>query len=179
MSHQLNSSLRIVGAIVTIAIAAQFTLDIGDIPVTGQTLAILMWAFFLNEKETLIALSIYLIAGFCGAPIFADGSSGLEKLYEGSGGYLIGFLVAAFLVSYLHNRYKFTSLLSIIGFTLLGTIVILMFGVGRLIMLHGFEKGIEYGFLPFWKGAIIKILVGSFLVWTIKYISKRPASDVE
>jgi biotin transport system substrate-specific component len=175
MHQKLNSVLRVAGAIVSIALAAQITFDIGEIPITGQTLAILTWAFFLKEKEAVLALCIYLIAGFCGVPIFADGAHGLEKLFGGSGGYLVGFLVAAFSVSYLQNRYKFTSLLSFIGITLMGTTIILLFGIARLMIIYGLEKGLDYGLIPFWKGAIIKILIGSFLVWAIKISTNRQA----
>ena len=179
MHKNLKSIVRILRAVAIIAIAAQFTIDIGDIPITGQTLAILALAFFLNEKEAFLALSIYLIAGFCGAPIFADGAYGLEKLFGGSGGYLIGFLVAATFISYLQNRFKLTPFISILGCTLLGTVIILIFGISRLIMLHGFEKGIDYGLVPFWKGAIIKVIIGSLGVWAIKKIAERRDLSVE
>ena len=179
MSPIISSAIRIIGAILTIALAAQITFDIGDIPITGQTLAILSWSFFLKEKEAMLALGIYLIAGICGAPIFADGSYGLDKLFGGSGGYLIGFLVAAFIVSNLQNRFNPTTFLSILGCTILGTVVILLFGIGRLISLYGFEKGIEYGLIPFWKGAILKILIGSFVVWAIKMTIDKRAKGVQ
>lgn len=42
-----------------------------------------------------------------------------------------------------------------------GTAIILLFGVGRLSQLYGWEKGIAYGFYPFWQGAIIKVILGA------------------
>ena len=154
--------------------AAQLTIDIGSIPITGQTLAILIWAFFLDPKESFITISAYLILGFCGLPIFADGSHGLAKLFEGSGGFLVGFLVATVLVSYLRFRFK-SSFAAIFGLTLFGTVVILVLGTCRLAMLYGFEKGLIYGFYPFWKGAIVKVILGSVVVWFIKnkYINHK------
>ena len=168
MNQNLIKYIKIVAAVITIAIAAQVTFDVGSIPITGQTLAILAWAFFLSYQESLIALSLYLILGFIGAPVFADGASSIEKLYGGSGGYLIGFLVAAGFISYLYTQLKFSSFLRILGLTALGTLIILFFGVSRLIMMYGFDKGIEYGLAPFWQGALIKIIIGSILVWSIK-----------
>jgi biotin transport system substrate-specific component len=168
MSKKVKSSLKILATVMSISIAAQITINIGAIPITGQTLAILAWACFLSYKESIMALFIYLILGFLGLPIFADGAYGIEKLYGGSGGFLIGFVFAAGIVSFLFGRLKSSSFFSIIGLTLLGTTIILAFGVARLIMLYGIEKGVEYGLLPFWQGAIVKIVFGSLLVWIVK-----------
>lgn len=168
MNSKIIIGAKIIGAIITISIAAQISVDVGPIPVTGQTLAILFWAFFLSYQEAILALTMYLLIGFIGAPVFADGAHGIEKLYGGSGGYLIGFVVASGLVAHYFNKSKSKSFTTIFSLTTIGTAVILMFGVGRLMTLYGIKKGIEYGFLPFWKGAIVKILIGSFLVWGIK-----------
>ena len=150
------------------------TIEVGDIPITGQTLAILGWAFFLSPKESLLAISGYLVLGFIGMPVFADGDSGIEKLYGGSGGYLIGFLLASVIVSWLNEKWATYSFLSISGLTLLGTFIILFFGVGRLMTIYDFQKGLQYGLLPFWKGALIKVVLGAFLVWRIKkYLTNR------
>jgi biotin transport system substrate-specific component len=170
MKSKTQRSLKILATLITIALASQMTIDIGEIPITGQTLSILCWAFFLTPGEALIALISYLILGTLGLPIFADGGHGLEKLSGGSGGYLLGFVIAASLVSYLYSRIKSNTFLYILGLTILGTLVILLFGVGRLITMYGLEKGIEYGLVPFWKGALVKILAGSIVVWTIKQI---------
>jgi len=168
MNQKVKSIVKIFGAILTIAIGAQLTIDVGSIPITGQTLAILSWALFLTPREAIISLCSYLLLGFSGAPIFADGAFGIDKLYGGSGGYLIGFLIAAVSVSYLYIQSKSNAFTTILFLTTIGTIIILAFGIGRLMMLYGFEKGLEYGFYPFWKGALVKIFIGSVLVWAIK-----------
>lgn len=161
---------------IVISIAAQCTVDAGNIPITGQTLAILCSAFFLSPLESFCAISIYLIAGFVGFPVFADGESGIEKLIGGSGGYLAGFLVAATSVAYLHEKKKNSEFRYILLLTSLGTALILALGVGRLMTLYGFENGIAYGFTPFWKGALIKIFLGSAIVWFIKKYASANAS---
>jgi len=55
-----------------------------------------------------------------------------------------------------------------LGAMLVGTIIIVGVGVLHLSQLYGMEKALEYGFYPFWKGAIIKIILGALLAWTIK-----------
>jgi len=146
-----------------ISISAQLTIPVGDIPVTGQTLSILTIALLLKPKDTFLVMLGYLVLGALGLPIFADGASGFEKFTGGSGGFLIGFIFSSTLISYLFQFIKSKNALVILLLTLLGTIIILAFGVGRLSMLYGFEKGIEYGFTPFWKGAILKVIIGSFI----------------
>ncbi len=173
MNQEIESSIRVIAAIITIAFAAQITIDIGPIPITGQTLAILCWAFFLSPGGAIMALLFYLILGFIGVPIFADRAHGLDKLYGGSGGYLIGFLIASGTISYLYTYSNSKSFITVISLTAVGTLIILLFGVGRLVMLYGFRNGIEYGLIPFWQGALVKIFIGSLIVWTIKrYILK-------
>lgn len=164
---------RILGAVISISICAQLTINVGDIPITGQTLAILFWAFFLSTKESFFAIAIYLLLGFFGLPVFADGNYGFEKMLGGSGGYFIGFLIAAPSIAYLKSQYPLEFFFPILSLTTVGTIIILFFGVTRLMTLYGFEKGIEYGFIPFWQGALIKILIGSVLVWVINRLLKH------
>lgn len=172
-NNKINSLLRILGAIVTIAIAAQLTVNIGRIPITGQTLAVLALAFFLNPKESFIAILGYLILGFCGVPIFANGTFGLDKLYGVTGGYLVGFLTSSTLVSFLKSKIKSLSFATILGLTFLGTIIILVLGIARLTTTFGIEKAIKLGFNPFWQGALIKVFIGSLIVWSIKRYSHR------
>jgi len=156
-----------------ISFSAQLTVDVGDIPITGQTLSILVIALLVVPRDMFLIMAGYLVLGCIGLPIFADGASGFEKLTGGSGGFLIGFLVGAVLISYLYELVKPAGWFTVLLLTTLGTIIILLMGVGRLTMLYGLEKGIEYGFTPFWKGAIIKIILGSIAVCLIRNIKAR------
>ena len=174
MHNKLKDLSLIIAAVATIAVFAQMTIDVGSIPITGQTFAILFWAFFLTPKQSIIALIAYLILGFIGLPIFADGESGIEKLWGGSGGFLVGFVAGAFFVSHYHEKLKKNTLLHIILLTAIGTCIILLFGNIRLCAQYGIQNGLEYGFFPFWQGALIKVFIGSLVVWTIKkYLLKN------
>jgi len=131
----LNLVLRIMIGIIAISISAQLTISVGDIPVTGQTLSILIIALLLQPKDTFFVLLGYLILGGSGLPIFADGASGIDKFTGGSGGFLIGFIFSSTFISYLFQRSKSKDWKDILMLTLLGTVIILIFGVGRLSML--------------------------------------------
>lgn len=165
---KINHILKIVLAISIISISAQLTIDVGDIPITGQTLSILILAFLYKPADMFIISFIYVLLGVLGLPIFADGESGFEKLVGGSGGFLVGFIISSTIISYLFQSFKATGWLPILSLTSLGTIIILIFGVGRLATMYGLEKGIEYGFSPFWLGALVKILIGTIITYYIR-----------
>lgn len=161
-------------ALLVLALAAQISISIpvneGLIPITGQTLAVLLVGYFLGEVWGTLAVALYVLLGLLGLPILAEGKAGWSVLTGGSGGYLIGFIVGAYTVGRLkligmgHTFFKAVLNQS------LGTVVILVFGVGWLTYLYGFEKGLLYGFYPFWKGAVIKVLLGALVIVSGKWI---------
>ena len=160
--------LQIIVAILFIALFAQLSIAVpigeSDIPITGQTFAVLLSAYWLKQKWGTIAVSVYVLLGALGLPIFADAKAGLDVLTGGSGGFLIGFIVAAYVMGYLGKKDWQASLTKSIVAMTVGTIIILLFGVGRLTMLYDIDRGLAYGFYPFWKGAIIKVLLGAVVL---------------
>jgi len=156
-----------------LAIASQISFDVPlgeSIPITGQSFAILIIGYFLSWRLALIAVLIYIICGVIGLPVFAEASSGLDKLIGKSGGYLIGFLPAVFVVSKWEYG-KFNDLIITLQTLIFSTGIILLFGVLRLSMDLGLPMAIEYGLKPFWIGAIIKILLALLVIYF--YMSER------
>lgn len=155
-----------------IALFAQIEIELplnqAGISITGQTFAILLAAFFLGRWHALLAVAIYIGLGAIGLPVFAGGESGLEKLYGGSAGFLGGFLIAAFAVGAFGEKGWRKSLAKCLLAMLIGTLIIVAFGVLRLTFLYGFPKAMEYGCYPFIWGAIIKITLGGFLAFLIE-----------
>lgn len=162
--HYLKKWSGILIGILLISASAQLTINVGNIPITGQTLAVLALALILQPLDILITVATYLLIGALGLPVYADGSSGWAKIMGGSGGFLMGFLVASKVVSYWFHQREGEGISKILLLTTLGTIIILICGISKLAYSFGLEKALEYGLYPFWKGAIIKILLGSFLV---------------
>ena len=167
--------VQVVIAVLFISLFAQLSIDVpvgeSSIPITGQTFAVLLSAYWLKRKIGTIAVFIYVVIGILGLPIFAEGKAGWEVLIGGSGGFLIGFIIAAYVVGFLGEKnweHSFSkSLLAMI----IGTAIILFFGIGRLANLYGLEKGLAYGFYPFWKGAIVKIILGAAILPLYNYLS--------
>ncbi len=130
------------------------------VPITGQTFAVLLVGAALGAKRAASSMALYLALGIAGLPIFAGGGHGIEYLTGATGGYLIGFIVAAYLIGWLAERGLERSFrTSLIPF-LLGNIVIYAFGVLWLSnYLGGIQEAISLGLTPFLIGDVIKLVL--------------------
>jgi biotin transport system substrate-specific component len=134
----------ILAAVFFIALSAQITIEVplsdAKIPISGQSFAVLLVAGVLGLKRGVGTVALYVLLGVLGLPIFADGASGLDVLMGGSGGFLIGFVAAAFGVGYRLSKLPFrpVSLMKSLYLMTFGTAIILFFGIGRLTNLYGF-----------------------------------------
>src|SRR5690349_21014832 len=78
------------------AACAQFSVPIGEVPVTGQTFAVLLTGALLGSRLGTAAVIAYLIEGAIGLPFFAGGGGGIARFFGVTGGYLVAFPAAAF-----------------------------------------------------------------------------------
>jgi biotin transporter BioY len=145
-----------------IGVSAQlsFTLPFSPVPITGQTIIVLLIGALLGKKRGAAAVGLYLAQGAAGLPVFAGGRSGLAVLVGPTGGYLVGFLVAAYVVGCLTElRYERSIIYT--GITLLiGNGIIYAFGLIWLVRFVGESQVLGLGFYPFLVGDIIKIILG-------------------
>lgn len=144
-------------------------LHLGDIniPITGQSFAVVLVGYLLGAHYGAITILLYLFLGGVGLPIFANGGSGFQSLLGNSGGYLYGFVPAAYLCGYLHDKglQTFAQILCVMT---LGTIVILTIGVSHLTYMIGIEKALQYGLYPFVPGAGLKIVLAAIVAFIVK-----------
>jgi len=165
----LKPVLYLLLSVVFIGFFAQIAYDVPwsdtTIPISGQTFAVLVVGMLLGKVWGTLAVVIYLLIGGLGLPVFADGGFGWESFEKGTGGFLIGFAVAAFVVGYLAEQGWSQTFSKCLYAMLIGTLVIMAFGVAYLTHLYGFGKGLEYGFYPFVPGAILKIFLGALVVF--------------
>lgn len=171
-SSALNNVLLVAGGTLFLALLAQIALPIpgSPVPVTGQTLGVLLIGSSYGSLLGLSTMLTYLLVGLAGAPVFADGGHGVARLTGATGGYLIGMLVASLVVGALAGRRWDQRLSTALPSMLLGNAIIFSFG---LIWLHSFmDKSwgwtISAGFTPFILGEVIKIAIAGTslpLVW--------------
>lgn len=175
-STALTEALFVVGGIAFIAAMAQVSVPVpgSPVPVTGQTLAVLLVGTTYGARLGLTTFAAYLFAGIAGAPIFAPSATsanhGIDRVMSATGGYLVGMLVASLLLGYLADRKADQKFLTSYPALLLGEVVIFGFG---LTWLHNsldlsWSATIAAGFTPFIIGEILKIaIVGTSLplIW--------------
>lgn len=163
----------VVSASWLLAISAQFTISLpfSPVPVTGQTLAVLLIGSLLGKNRGAAAIGLYLLQGAAGLPVFAGGKSGFITLVGPTGGYLIGFIAAAYIVGIL-TELRYDKSLVYTGFSLLiGSLVIYIFGLFWLVQFVGESSAFQMGLYPFLIGDLAKILSGVIVLGGSRKIS--------
>jgi biotin transport system substrate-specific component len=131
------------------------------VPITGQTFAVLLVGAALGAARGAGALMLYLLMGMTGLPVFAGGAAGLFHLTGPTGGYLIGFVIAAAAVGRMaEHGWERSFRTSLIPFSL-GTLLIYLVGVPWLALYVGPQAAIQKGLLPFLPGDLIKLLLAA------------------
>ena len=162
-----------------IALAAQLKLYLPNnpIPVTGQTFAVLLAGGALGFRRGVASTALYVLLGVVGLPVFAGGRHGVEVVLGTSGGYLVGFVLAAAIVGRLAELGWDRNLLGSIGAMLLGSAAIYAVGVPWLAVVAGqsTDWAVANGLTPFLLGDVLKLALaaGAFPVaWWI--VGRRP-----
>jgi len=158
--------LILLGALFVAALAqVEIPLPFTPVPITGQTFGVLLVGAALGSKRGALSLASYLALGVFGWPFFAGGTYGLDVVTGATGGYLIGFVLSAFVIGLLAERGLERSIrTSLIPF-MAGTMIIYICGVAWLsIVLGSFSNAIAAGLLPFLLGDAIKLIVASLVL---------------
>lgn len=166
----VSTALVVSGALLT-AGAAQVSVPLWPVPITGQTLAVLVVGSALGARRGALSMVLYALLGLVGLPVFADGAAGPGVLVGPSGGYIVGFVAAAAVVGWVAERFgdrRFTA--ALLSFVL-GTVVTFAAGMVWLAVSLGLDlqQTLEYGLYPFVVGGVAKALIGAgvtSLGWT-------------
>lgn len=177
--HALIYDLALIlGATLFIALFAQasFPLPFSPVPITGQTLAVLLTGVLLGSWRAGVCLLVYLAEGSMGLPVFAGGKAGVMHLLGPTGGYLLGFVPAAFLVGWLAERGWDRRFNTAFAAMLLGNMVIYLFGLPWLAYFVGGERVLVAGLLPFIPGDLAKLLLATaILPWGWRLLNRGSA----
>ncbi|MBA3722251.1 MAG: biotin transporter BioY [Parachlamydiaceae bacterium] len=136
-----------------IAIPLPFNL----VPITLQTFGVSILAITLGSKKASLSVLTYLIQATCGLPVLAGGISNPFWIIGPKVGYLIGFVIAAYVVGKLIEKQKKSSFLKNFFILSLTEVIILTLGTLGLGFFIGWESAFLMGFLPFVPGAVLKI----------------------
>ena len=147
-----------------ITLSSYITIPLYPVPVTAQTLVVLLIGLSFGTRLSFLTLSLYLFQGAVGLPVFAGGAGGLAALFGPTGGYLFGFVAAGSLLGLLARRGFGKNFLTTIIAMLAGNAVIYLFGVSWLANFIGIENALAHGILPFLHGDALKILTAAALM---------------
>ena len=148
-------------------VGAQISIPIGQVPITFQTLFVVLSSFILNAKLSFITQLTYIALGAIGLPVFAGFSGGIAQLYGPLGGYLISFPIATYIGGLIADRDSSVCSLVIASLTEIG--IIYLFGWLRLgIFIKSFKKAVFIGILPFIPWDLLKALGAIYAYKTLK-----------
>lgn len=176
----------VVGGVLFTAAAAQVSIPLGftPVPVTGQTLAVLLLAATLGARRSVLTQSLYWLVGALGLPFYASGDGGWEAATGATFGYFVGFVLASALVGRLAERGQDRALLTSFTAMLAGTVVIYAAGVTWL-SYHldvPFYDGtgndaFTMGLAPFIVGDLLKLVVAAALTPAVWAWINRSSDD--
>jgi len=159
----VKDSLLVLSFTLLTAISAKLKIEIGVVPITGQTFAVLLSGALLGAKRGALSQIFYLLGGLAGIPWFSRGG-GISYLMSPTFGYIIGFVLAAFFVGFLCERGFDRKIESAILAMLLGNILIYFPGLLWLARFVGWGKVLAVGLYPFIIGDAIKISLASLVL---------------
>lgn len=142
-----------------IAVLAQVTIPIPLVPITGQTLAIGLIVTILGTKYGTISVLLYVLLGAVGLPVFANFSGGLSVLVGPTGGYIIGFIIQAYIMGIYLDKFGYTYWQAIVS-NLIGMVITLAFGTAWL----------KFAANLTWTGAFLAGVAPFIIVGVIKAI---------
>ena len=156
-------TLIVLGALfVAILAQVKIPLPFTPVPLTGQTFAVLLVGAILGSRRGAASMALYIALGAVGLPVFAGGASGLTYLSGATLGYLIGFVLTAYVIGLLAERGLERSVRTSIFPFLIGTMIIYICGITWLAVLLGsFSKAVAAGLLPFLIGDAIKLIAAA------------------
>jgi biotin transport system substrate-specific component len=154
--------LSVIGSIL-LTISAKIQVPFWPVPMTMQTLVVLVLGVAYGWRLAAATGLLYLAQGALGLPVFAAGG-GPAYMAGPTGGYLVGFLLAAVAVGWLAERGWARSWTSTLAAMLIGTAIIFACGIGWLSTLIGLPQAIDAGLKPFLLSEAVKIALATALV---------------
>ena len=159
----LANTLLVLGGAAFTALLAQVQIPLWPVPITGQTLAVVLVGATLGTWRGTASMVLYVVAGIAGAPIFAGATHGLGADVLPSFGFALGFIPAAALVGWLsERRWDRRPLLSVIGFGLASAVpfIVGLPWLGAVLASmgapHDVATVLNLGFTPFLIGGLVK-----------------------
>ena len=152
------------GGSLLLALSAKVQIPFYPVPLTLQTLVVLLIGATLGARLAAAAVALYLIEGLAGLPVFAGAVAGPLYMAGPTAGFLVGFLAAATMIGFAADRRWDRSWIRLLLSLSLGHAVVFAFGFVWLSQFIGPEKAFAAGVAPFALATIVKTLLAAALV---------------
>jgi biotin transport system substrate-specific component len=155
-----------------LAISAKIQVPFYPVPMTMQSLVVLVIGAAFGWRLGAATLALYLAEGAMGLPVFALGG-GLPYMMGPTGGYLLGFVAAAAVTGYLAERGWTNSVLGALAAMAIGHAVIFLLGFAWMAYLFGAAVAFAKGVVPFYAATLFKTLLGAALLPAAWWLVER------
>ncbi len=160
---RVRDAVLITGAALMTALLAQVAIPVAGspVPITGQTLAVVLTAAALGPARGFAGQALYLLLGAVGLPFYSGAGSGFDVVFGATGGYIVGFLPAAFLIGLAARQGQDRRITRALPLFALGQLVIFAIGVPWLAVVADLSASaaIDAGFTPFIVGGLVKAAI--------------------
>jgi biotin transport system substrate-specific component len=165
---RLRDAALVGGAALLTAAAAQIAVPVpgSPVPITGQTLAVVLTAAALGPGRGVLGQALYLLLGAVGLPFYSEASGGFEVIAGATGGYLLGFLPAAYLIGLAAQHGQDRRVWRALPLFVAGQAVVFAVGVPWLAVVADLSaaQALQLGFYPFILGGLIKAAIAGLLL---------------
>lgn len=161
---RIKKLLLIMTGVLILALSAQLVVPFKPVPLTFQSTTVILIGMVYGPRLGTYAVISYILAGLFGMPIFENFTFGPAKLLGPTGGYILGFVPAAFISGYLAQLGWSRHIVSCFIAACLGTTVIFLFGLLMLSHLVGWHQAIQLGLMPFIISETIKLVAMAIIV---------------
>ena len=165
---RVKQALLVVAGIAILAVAAKIKVPMWPVPMTMGTFAVLSLGAAYGARLGLVTILGYMIVGMLGFDVFAGSSAeayGLSYMMGGTGGYLVGYVLATVALGMLARKGWDRSAPKMAGAMLLGNVLIYVPGLLWLGVLYGWDKPIlDWGLTPFLMGDALKLALAALLL---------------
>jgi len=166
-THRLAlTAIKVIAASMIIVVGAQLELKLPytPVPITGQSLSVVIAGLTFGRKVAVAGALAYLCEGMMGLPVFSGGGSGVQHFAGPTGGYLVGFLPAAFVAGLARDKGITRTPIGVFLTVLAASVPIFALGVLKLALTIGnLSAALQAGLYPFIPGDFIKALLASMI----------------
>jgi biotin transport system substrate-specific component len=162
------------------AVGAFLAVPIGPVPIVLQNMFVYLAGLLMGSRWGLASVGVYLLAGACGLPVFAGGLGGIGRIVGPTGGYLIGYLPAVYIIGKISIRTHQRAVSDVLAM-ICGTVVLYACGVTWLKIVTGMTaaKALMAGLIPFLIGDALKIVAAAAIARALRPVVRVAGYEIK